>query len=207
MSTIHSKFIYWALPFLRYTICVILSFGFSQQVAWSCSACVAPGLDVYVHMELVVENDHLQNLHLKWDFAEGLSQDFLSEYDKNGDGVLNPEEELEVVAFFYQHVHLPDYGHIVINSQKLAKPDFQNMQFEWAEDQGRLYFTLPLHELIDEQLQVTIRFIDQDGEFQFYYVQDSVSWNSPPGYRLTDNAHLFPQNLEVIIESQGNGQE
>jgi hypothetical protein len=70
-----------------------------------------------------------------------------------------------------------------------------------------LSFTLPLHELIDEQLQVTMRFIDPDGEFQFYYVKDSVSWNSPPGYRLTDNAHLFPQNLEVRIESQGNGQE
>ncbi len=42
------------------------------------------------------------------------------------------------------------------------------MQLEWTDDQGQLSFTLLLHEPINEQLQLRIRFIDPDGEFQFY---------------------------------------
>ncbi|MFO7801429.1 MAG: DUF1007 family protein [Desulfovermiculus sp.] len=207
MPTIRSTFIHRVVPLLLSAICVLLGFVISQQIAWGCSACLAPGSDVYVRMHLEVDNDHLQNLHFRWDFAESLSHDLLSEYDENGDGILNPAEERDVAAFFDQNVHLQEYEHIALNARELTSPDFKNMQFEWAEDQGRLSFTLPLHEPIDEQLQLSIRFIDPDGEFQFYYVQDSVTWNSPLGYRLTDNAHLFPQTLEVRVESQGNGQE
>jgi ABC-type uncharacterized transport system substrate-binding protein len=184
---------------------LILPLG--KQNAWSCTACIGPGSDIYVRMHVEIRESSVHRLDMTWELAEDLSTSLAREYDQNGDNRLNAAEQSEVADFFRQHGQPADFAQVVLNDQSIAEPEFQDLTFEWSEDQSRIRFVLPLQAPIDDRLQLSLRFVDPEGQFRFFYVQDSVSWNSPPGYRLVDNAHLFPRTLKVSIKSRGSGQE
>lgn len=179
---------------------LLVIFAGSMSTALGCSACVGAGTDIYVKTYLQVQEEHLTRLDIKWQLPDSFHKMFL-EHDKNQDGLLSTAEKREMAAFFYDDLHTSNYFlELTINGQKLNNLEFENQKLNWREAQGEFNFSLALDQPISDSLHLKLRFTDPAHFLKFYYVQDSVSWNSPAGYQISDNAHLFPRVLEISIE-------
>ncbi len=195
----HNIIISFLIKVMTAAILLLILTG-SMSTALGCSACVGAGADVYVRTYLLVEEDHLTRLDVQWQLPDNLYKMFL-EHDQNQDDHLVTAEKQKMAAFFYDDLRSFDYFlELAINGQKMNNLEFDNQKLNWRDAHSEFNFSLALDQPISDGLHLKMRFIDPDRFMKFYYVQDSVNWNSPAGYQISDNAHLFPQALKISIE-------
>lgn len=177
-------------------------FAYRLPSAFGCSLCGSdPYINVQVHV--TVQDSRMEQIDFCWDLSEILNEHILYEYDLNRNGQLDTEETDALADFFLETLQPSDYfTTISVNNQKLSAPDFENPRFEWQPDRRTFRYSVPLSYEIKDILNLTIQVMDPDFDFMFYYRNDSVTWNSPKGYRLTNNAASFPQVLEISIQPE-----
>jgi ABC-type uncharacterized transport system substrate-binding protein len=188
----------WAFCF----IFLLMSFVFGTvQMAWSCSSCADSGSDIYAQIHLNIEKEHLAELDVRWRFSGEFTRNLLKEYDVNKNGRLDVKEERAMREHF-EGINPSEFlGELSFNGQAGQTINPHNLRFHWDEKQASLSFSIPLGRSIDRELRLAIRFLDPKGNFKFYFHGESVLWNPSTSYRISSNATLFPETLEVTILS------
>jgi nickel/cobalt transporter (NicO) family protein len=191
------------LIFCLFSLCLVTGFLGRLPSAYGCAACGDFGSDIYVHVQVAVQNNRMEQMDVRWDLSEILSQSLLEQYDVNRDGRLDTKETDALAGFFSKTLQPSDYfTTIFVNNRKLSAPDFENPRFEWQPTGAAFMFSMPLSYEINDILDLTMQVMDPDFHLMFYYRHDSVTWNRPEGYRLTHNAAVFPQALEISIQPE-----
>ena len=185
------------------SLCLMTGFSCGLPSAFGCDACGGFGSDIYVRAHVTVQNNRMEQIDVRWDLSEILSESLLEQYDVNRDGRLDTEETDALAGFFAETLHPSEYFiTLSVNNRKLPAPVFKNPRFEWQPTGAAFMFSMPLSYEINDMFDLTMQVMDPDFHFMFYYRHDSVTWNRPEGYRLTNNAPFFPQVLEISIQPE-----
>jgi ABC-type uncharacterized transport system substrate-binding protein len=184
-------------------LCLPVMLAGTVSSAFACAACAGVGSDIYVRIHVTIQDNGIQQIDVRWDLSEMLSQSLLEQYDVNGDGILDDKEARLLTAFFSEVLHSSDYfTTITVNERKLNTLGFESPRFEWQPAGAGFIYSIPLNAHIKDMLDLTVQVMDPDFNFTFYYRPDSVTWNQPKGYRLSHNARRFPQILTISIQPE-----
>jgi ABC-type nickel/cobalt efflux system permease component RcnA len=168
--------------------------------AWGCPACAGLESHAYVRTHIVIKNDTLTRLDIRWQLSETLAQALFIDYDIDRDGNLDKEERQALNKAFADGLRSVNYHTtLVANERKLTPLVFDNPRVEWQPTLTRFMFSIQLQEPIGDGLRMSLTTYDPKLHLQFYHVQDSVTWNTPACCRLSHNSHLFPKVLEMSI--------
>lgn len=181
---------------------LLAALAMNPPTAWGCAACGGFGSDIYVRTHAEVQGDVLVRLDVQWQLTEMLAHTLFTQYDTDRDGRLDAAEERALVAFFTEDLRRANYlTTLTINGRQVTAPRFENPHLEWQPTRAQFSYSLPLQQPIEDMLELTLQLTDPDHYFMFYYFNDSVAWNAPPGYQISDNTVWFPQVLEISIQS------
>ena len=200
MLRTHNKkcLIFWLL-----SLCLVAGFLCRLPSAFGCAACGGSEAYINVQVHVTVQDTRMERIDVRWDLSEIQSNHVLLLYDINRDGQLDKKEIDALAVFFLETLQTSDFfTTISVNNRKLSGPDFENPRFEWNPTDKAFTFSVPLSYEINDMLDLTMQVMDPDFDFMFYYRHDSVTWNSPEGYRLINNAATFPQVLEISIQPE-----
>ena len=190
------------LIFLALSLCLFTGLLCRLPSAFGCALCGSSDW-VNVQVRLIVQNNRMERIDVFWDLSQTVSPVLLSQYDVNKNGRLDGEETDELAIYFLKTLPSSDFfTTISVNKRKLGTPDFENPRFEWQPTEKFLSFSVPLSYEINDMLDISIEVLDPDFYYMFYYRDDSVTWNRPEGYRLTNNAASYPQVLEISIQPE-----
>jgi ABC-type uncharacterized transport system substrate-binding protein len=186
----------------KYMPAVFLSIMLTAPLspAWGCPACAGLASYAYVRAHVTIENGTLTRMDIRWQLSETLAQALFIDYDINKDGNLDKEERQALNKAFVDGLRPVNYHTtLVANERKLTPLVFDDLRVEWQPTLIRFMFSIRLQEPIGDGLRMSLATYDPKLHFQFYHVQDSVTWNSPACCRLSHNSHLFPKVLEMNI--------
>jgi ABC-type uncharacterized transport system substrate-binding protein len=192
------KFNQW---FWIYVLCLPVILAGTVPSAFGCAACGGTGSDMYVRVHAVVADNQLERLAVSWEFTETVVRMLTHEYDLNKDGRLNHTEKQALEAFFSKKLADSSYfTTLTINSRTVTGAVYDNQRLTIDSSTPGFQYEIPLSHAIEDGLDLTLKVLDPETRFNFYYRHDSVTWNGPQGYSLIHNAFVFPKKLEVRIQ-------
>ena len=173
------------------------------HAAWGCGACVTgPGSDVYVYTHQEVQEDRLVRLDIQWELNEKFPHVLLRGYDTEKGGRPGKAERAALTEVFENFQSLDYFMTLTVNGRNVSRPVFENERLEWDGEHPGFFFSMPLNRPIEDLLELTLRFNAPNNLLMFYYNTESVKWNAPGGYRISDNTKVFPQVLEIRIQPE-----
>jgi len=171
---------------------------FFQTALFGCAACQMMTPTATISMQLHMDRERLDGLHIEWHFSDLFTSELLRQYDKNKNGILDENELSSVRRAMVDYVvpkkMLTEISYDFHDKKSVLNPTYKNFSVEIADK--RMTFSYDGDMKLDLQSGGVLSFVFQDDENYFSFVVHTLDVGKSDLY-FTQNLYLFTASLAV----------
>lgn len=162
---------------------------------FGCAACQLMTPKVKLEIELNIDQKHLNNMHILWDFSDAFTAEILTQYDKNRNHKLDKEELKKIQRSLLDYLapknmltkisYAQDEN---ADSNLEIEPKYKNFTLKMISNQLLFTYDADMDIAIEDKSVLSLSFKDDEAFFDFVVTKLNINKNK---IHYQENLYLF----------------